>query len=737
MSSFVQATAFGGFGTQNPFGTFANPVVSGNAIIVYVSWSTAAGSVLSVTDSESNVYTAIANTLQQAQTKSGQFWISFGVTGGSGFVVTANLSAAETGSYVEASELTGLTGAINQSHSNNGVATTAPTSGNITTTVPNCLLFGCYRGGAVSGFEWTSTGQSYSQYDQVSSTGIYAATWTTASNQYIAAIVALAITVGGNPTVSTPVASNVSTTGATLSSSIVSTGGFTITAEGFNWGTTSGYGNTVNVSPSGGTGPFNATLTGLSKNTIYHFQSFATNSNGTVTSSDQTFLTSIPFVNNAPLPPRGWNAWRAYGNNATDAEVRANALAMTTNGMKAAGYTFVDPSAAWNYNTARSGGVLQSNLTNFPSGVGATLAYVQSLGLTPALYLNPGPGMVGCSGGPGSAGNETLDVSTIAAWGVKHLMYDSCYDFSTAQATQQAYGAMGLALQANLSTADCIFMVSCPQYADGTPFGANCVEWFGQVGGNVVYSSTNLTPITYANMMSEIDEQVAWAGLSGPGAWFECDLLAIGTNSFTDAEGRSQFYLYCVLACPLWASCDLTSADAGTIATLTNTEAIAVNQDPLGLMGVRYAHNSVSGSYTDVWAKQLSGGQWAICLANRTSVSQSISATWSMFGQSGPFTARDVINHANLGVLSTGYSTSVASHDVAMLVLTPYTPYVAITVAENGYYVTLNIYSAYHSMYLFAGTDYAWLIQSVISGPYPDTWTAQAALIALEEPTYH
>lgn len=55
-----------------------------------------------------------------------------------------------------------------------------------------------------------------------------------------------------------------------------------------------------------------------------------------------------------------------------------------------------------------------------------------------------------------------------------------------------------------------------------------------------------------------------------------------------------------------------------------------------------------------------------------------------------------------------------------------------VTVSTSGYYVTLNFNSVYHNMWLVAGVNYAWLLQSVISGPYPDTWSSQQALIALD-----
>jgi hypothetical protein len=95
------------------------------------------------------------------------------------------------------------------------------------------------------------------------------------------------------PTVTTSAVSLVDTTNATLNGTVTATGGATVTTRGFNWGTTSAYGTTTTESGSFSTGAFTTDLTGLTCGTTYHFQSYATNSVGTGTSTpDAIFSTS-------------------------------------------------------------------------------------------------------------------------------------------------------------------------------------------------------------------------------------------------------------------------------------------------------------------------------------------------------------------------------------------------------------------------------------------------------------
>eukprot|EP01047_Picozoa_sp_COSAG01_P053006 COSAG01_NODE_5637_length_4126_cov_12.068041_5_plen_277_part_01 len=85
-----------------------------------------------------------------------------------------------------------------------------------------------------------------------------------------------------------------------------------------------------------------------------------------------------------------------------------------------------------------------------------------------------------------------------------------------------------------------------------------------------------------------------------PGGWNDPDMLQVGNigrrNSgsppslFPVAEGRTQFALWCILKSPLLIGTFLHNISGATLATLTDTTAISVNQDPLGEQGALRAH---------------------------------------------------------------------------------------------------------------------------------------------------
>ncbi len=82
------------------------------------------------------------------------------------------------------------------------------------------------------------------------------------------------------PTVITGTASDITTTGATLSGNVTSTGGFTVTARGFVYGTSEN--DLSQTVPSGdGTGSYTAIINNLTPNTTYYYKAYATNAVGT------------------------------------------------------------------------------------------------------------------------------------------------------------------------------------------------------------------------------------------------------------------------------------------------------------------------------------------------------------------------------------------------------------------------------------------------------------------------
>ena len=124
----------------------------------------------------------------------------------------------------------------------------------------------------------------------------------------------------------------------------------------------------------------------------------------------------------------------------------------------------------------------------------------------------------------------------------------------------------------------------------------------------------------------------------------------------SDLEGRTHFNMWCILGAPLMIGTDVrTSATNGsvcqplsqaTLSTLTNTEVIGVDQDPLCAVGTAVANS--------VYAKPLGSfvsGQFAVLLLNTSSQSNSLTVNWAELGlvPRSSASVRDLWAHQNLG----------------------------------------------------------------------------------------
>src|SRR5271155_2359842 len=123
----------------------------------------------------------------------------------------------------------------------------------------------------------------------------------------------------------------------------------------------------------------------------------------------------------AATPPMGWNSWNHFACKVSDAVVRGAADAIASNGMKDAGYIYVNIDDCWQ-GERDAQGVIHPN-SRFPD-MKALADYVHSKGLKIGIYSSPGSKT--CAGFAGSYGHEEQDAATYAAWGIDYLKYDLC-----------------------------------------------------------------------------------------------------------------------------------------------------------------------------------------------------------------------------------------------------------------------------------------------------------------------
>ncbi|XP_051136541.1 alpha-galactosidase-like [Andrographis paniculata] len=354
-------------------------------------------------------------------------------------------------------------------------------------------------------------------------------------------------------------------------------------------------------------------------------------------------------------PQMGWNSWNHFQCNIDEKLIKETADAMVSTGLSALGYEYINLDDCWAESSRDSKGNLRAKESTFPSGMKALAEYVHKKGLKFGIYSDAGTQT--CSKQmPGSLGYEEQDAKTFASWGADYLKYDNCNNNGVSG--RERYPLMGKAL---LNSGRSIFFSLC-EWGQEDP-----ATWAKSIGNS--WRTTGDISDDWESMISRADMNDKWAAYAGPGGWNDPDMLEVGNGGMSTEEYRSHFSIWALAKAPLLIGCDIRSMDSVTKDLLTNKEAIAVNQDKLGIQGRKLKKYGDS----EVWGGALSGGRHAVVLWNRGSSQATITAYWSDLGlrSTTVVDARDVWAHSTQSSLQGQISAEVSPHDCKMYVLTP------------------------------------------------------------------
>uniref|UniRef100_A0A023G626 Alpha-galactosidase n=1 Tax=Amblyomma triste TaxID=251400 RepID=A0A023G626_AMBTT len=306
----------------------------------------------------------------------------------------------------------------------------------------------------------------------------------------------------------------------------------------------------------------------------------------------------------ARTPPMGWLSWERFLCNVDCARDPENCISerlyktmadiMETQGYRDAGYQFVNIDDCWMANRRDVDGRLQPNATRFPSGIKALADYIHSKGLKFGIYQDSG--LKTCAGYPGSLCHYMTDARTFAEWGVDMLKLDGCN--VNPRLMDTLYPAYTQAL--NRTGRRIVFSCSWPAYQvdlgmrpNYRAIGRACNMWRNYDDITDSWDSVLSILDYYATVQDTL------VGASGPGRWSDPDMLIIGNYGLSYDQSKAQMALWAILAAPLFMSVDLRTIRPEFKDILLNRQIIAINQDPLGIMGRRI----VTEKGIELWAR--------------------------------------------------------------------------------------------------------------------------------------
>jgi alpha-galactosidase len=386
-------------------------------------------------------------------------------------------------------------------------------------------------------------------------------------------------------------------------------------------------------------------------------------------------------------PAMGWNSWNCWGESVSQDKVMSAAQAMVRTGLAQHGWTYINIDDTWQGTRGGELNAIQPNLKRFPDIKGMVDA-IHQLGLKAGIYSTPwttsyaerigstSDNPQGTWHPPGKRGPyrkkilpyaigpysfAAQDAKQWALWGIDYLKYDwGPVELPESREMADALRASGR---------DILFSIS-NNMSDNI---------FSEIPDlSKVANSWRITNDIWDNWPTVCHNGFAadkWAPFSGPGHFIDPDMLVIGRvglggphpSRLTPDEQYSHISLWCLLSAPLLLGCDMDKLDPFTLGLLTNDEVLDVDQDALGKQATVVAKEGT----TEIYAKPLEDGSWAIGFFNRGPAPAEATLNWTEIGLSGSQTVRDLWRQKNLGIFAAEFSTNVASHGVTLIRLIP------------------------------------------------------------------
>jgi hypothetical protein len=326
----------------------------------------------------------------------------------------------------------------------------------------------------------------------------------------------------------------------------------------------------------------------------------------------------------AQKPVMGWSSWNHFRIHINEDIIKAQADAMATNGMKEAGYRYINIDDGY-FGGRDSLGNLISHPGKFPSGMKSLATYIHSKGLKAGIYTDAGKNTCGSHWDKdpfgidvGLFGHEEADLKQLLInWNYDFIKVDWCGGKWLKLDRERAYTDIGKLIR---------------KTKPGVVYNVCCWEFPGEWVNKVADSWRISGDITnrFASILKIIDKTTELYKYSSPGHYNDMDMLQVG-RGMSYEEDKAHFSMWCMLNSPLLAGNDLRTISAETLNMLCDTEIIALNQDELGYQA-RKIRNSKG---VDIWLKKLhanNSGKIAIALLNRSKRAKSIEFPLSELG---------------------------------------------------------------------------------------------------------
>lgn len=384
-------------------------------------------------------------------------------------------------------------------------------------------------------------------------------------------------------------------------------------------------------------------------------------------------------INQLDPPVMGWSSWNTYRIHINEALIKKQADAMVSQGLKEAGYLYVNVDDGF-FGWRDENGKLQTHPERFPNGLKCVADYIHSKGLKAGIYSDAGSNTCGSiwdkdpnGVGVGLYGHEKQDADLFFnEWGFDFIKIDYCgAGQSLALEEQKRYTEIRQAIDAVCNRN--ISLNICRWAFPGTWAKDLARSW---------RISADITP-KWESIKYIIGKNLYLSAYAGGGHYNDMDMLEIG-RGLKPEEEEVHFGMWCIMSSPLLIGCDLTTIPKSSLELLKNRELIALNQDPLGLQAYVVQHKN-GGYVLTKDMEQKRGKVRAVAFYNPSDTNCSFSIPTTQLELGGKIKVRDLIKRQSVGTVTNKLVYELPPHSVKYFAWKPNNAWSLPIMKQNGH----------------------------------------------------
>ena len=294
---------------------------------------------------------------------------------------------------------------------------------------------------------------------------------------------------------------------------------------------------------------------------------------------------------NPKTPLMGWSSWNTFAEHISEDIIVGVAKTMATNGLKDAGYVYVNIDDGF-FDGHGPDGKLRFNPERFPNGMKGTVDGIHALGMKAGTYSDAGANTCASYGGDKSGvgaglyGHDAADCRLhFNELGFDFFKVDYCGGRRLHLEEKTRYTEIANAIRAT-GRKD-VRLNICRWAFPGT--------WAAEIAGS--WRTTIDIRASWESIRNIIAENLYLSAYASPGHFNDLDMLEVGQikgsvksafcssgdKGITPDEETTHFGMWCIMSSPLVLGNDVRTIPPATMKLVTNPYLIRMNQDPLGL----------------------------------------------------------------------------------------------------------------------------------------------------------